>query len=140
VGHSQLDWQIRSNPRVIVKEKLNARYLEFAQIGEKVDCIVMDVSFISVEKILPSLVQFCHSDTHWIILIKPQFEVGKDKLGKGGIVTSEQDRLEAVDKVALFAKTLGLTQLGLIESPIKGTEGNKEFLIHWKLSENSIEK
>jgi 23S rRNA (cytidine1920-2'-O)/16S rRNA (cytidine1409-2'-O)-methyltransferase len=133
VGHSQMDWQIRSNPRVIVKEKLNARYLEFAQIGETVDCIVMDVSFISVEKILPSLLQFSHSDTHWIVLIKPQFEVGKGKLGKGGIVSSEQDRQEVVDKISLFAKTLGLTQLGLIESPITGTEGNKEFLIHWKL-------
>lgn len=134
VGHSQLDWQIRSNPRVVVKEKLNARYLEFEQIGEKVDCIVMDVSFISVEKILPSLIQFAHPDTHWIILIKPQFEVGKGKLGKGGIVTSEEDRIEVVDKISLFAKTLGLTQLGLIESPIAGTEGNKEYLIHWKIN------
>jgi len=133
VGHSQMDWQIRSNPRVIVQEKLNARYLEFGQIGEKVDCIVVDVSFISIEKILPSLVQFSHSDTHWIVLIKPQFEVGKGKLGKGGIVTSELDRTKVVEKISQFAKTLGLTQLGLIESPIAGTEGNKEFLIHWKL-------
>ncbi|MEO5970581.1 MAG: SAM-dependent methyltransferase, partial [Bdellovibrionia bacterium] len=119
-----------------VKEKLNARYLEFGQIGERVDCIVMDVSFISVEKILPSLLQFAHSDTHWIVLIKPQFEVGKGKLGKGGIVSSEQDRQEVIDKISLFAKTLGLAQLGLIESPITGTEGNKEFLIYWKLTAN----
>ena len=132
VGHSQLDWKIRSDPRVVVKEKLNARYLEFDQIGQQVDCIVIDVSFISLEKILPSLVQFSHSDTHWVVLIKPQFEVGKGKLGKGGIVTSEQDRNEVVDKISLFAKSLGLTQLGLIESPIAGTEGNKEFLIHWR--------
>jgi 23S rRNA (cytidine1920-2'-O)/16S rRNA (cytidine1409-2'-O)-methyltransferase len=134
VGHSQMDWQIRSDPRVLVMEKLNARYLEFAQIGEKVDCIVMDVSFISIEKILPALIQFSHQNTDWIVLIKPQFEVGKGKLGKGGIVTSEQDRIEVKDKICLFAKSLGLAQLGLIESPIVGTEGNTEYLIHWKLN------
>lgn len=133
VGHNQLDWKIRSDPRVIVKEKINARYLEFGQIGEKVDIIVADVSFISLEKILPALVQFSKLETDWITLLKPQFEVGKEKVGKGGIVTSDEDRLEAVDRVTRFGENLGLLRQGLIESPIVGTEGNKEFLVHWKL-------
>ncbi len=133
VGHNQMDWLLRNDARVIVKEKVNARYMEFEQIGEKVDLIVMDVSFISVEKILPALLQFSLPSTDWITLIKPQFEVGKEKVGKGGIVTSEIDRQEAVDRVSRFGESLGLIRCGLIESPIMGTEGNKEFLAHWKL-------
>ena len=82
VGHSQMDWKIRTDTRVVVREKLNARYLEFSQIGEKVDLIVVDVSFISLEKILPALKQFATQDTHWITLIKPQFEVGSRKSWK----------------------------------------------------------
>ena len=135
VGHNQMDWKIRNDPRVIVQEKVNARYLKFDQIGEKVDLIVVDVSFISLEKILPALLPFSKESTDWVTLIKPQFEVGKDKVGKKGIVTSESDRLEAVDRVTQFGKTLGLIPSGLIGSPITGTEGNKEFLAHWKLKE-----
>lgn len=134
VGHSQLDWKIRSDPRVVVHEKVNARFLEWGQIGIKVDLIVMDVSFISLEKILPSLIQFSHLETDWVTLIKPQFEVGKEKVGKGGIVTSPEDQAEAVDRVTTFGKSLGLIRRGLIDSPITGTEGNKEFLAHWKLN------
>jgi 23S rRNA (cytidine1920-2'-O)/16S rRNA (cytidine1409-2'-O)-methyltransferase len=133
VGHNQLDWKIRTDPRVLVQEKINARYLEFAQIGEKVDIIVADVSFISLEKILPALVQFSKQETDWVTLLKPQFEVGKDKVGKRGIVTSDDARQEAVDRVTQFSESLGLVRKGLIESPIAGTEGNKEFLVHWQL-------
>jgi 23S rRNA (cytidine1920-2'-O)/16S rRNA (cytidine1409-2'-O)-methyltransferase len=135
VGHNQLDWKIRSDPRVVTHEKINARYIEFDLIGQKVDLIVIDVSFISLEKILPSLKQFASAETDWIALVKPQFEVGKDKVGKGGIVTSETDRQTALNHVIDFAKTLGLNPRGLIESPITGTQGNKEFLVHWKLEE-----
>ena len=134
VGHNQLAWKIRNDPRVVVKEKLNARYLEFAQVGEKVEIIVVDVSFISLTQILPSLVVCATTTTDWITLIKPQFEVGKDKVGKGGIVTSSTDQLEVVNRITKFAETIGLVQYGLIESPITGTEGNKEFLAHWKLN------
>jgi 23S rRNA (cytidine1920-2'-O)/16S rRNA (cytidine1409-2'-O)-methyltransferase len=133
VGHNQMDWLIRKDPRVVVHEKINARHMEFGLIGEKVDLIVCDVSFISLDKILPAALPFAHSETDWITLIKPQFEVGKDKVGKGGIVTSEADRQEAVDRVFRFGETLGLKAQGLIESPITGTQGNKEFLAHWKL-------
>lgn len=133
VGHNQLDWSIRSNRKVVVSEKVNARYLQFEQVGEKVDLIVMDVSFISVEKILPALTQFAKPETDWVVLIKPQFEVGREKLGKGGIVASEEDRVEVVERLTRFGETLGLIRHDLIESPITGTDGNKEFLIHWKL-------
>jgi 23S rRNA (cytidine1920-2'-O)/16S rRNA (cytidine1409-2'-O)-methyltransferase len=134
VGHNQMDWKISQDKRVIMKEKINARYLQFDQIGEKVDIIVVDVSFISLDKILPALLQFAHGDTAWVTLIKPQFEVGRDKIGKGGIVTSDSDRQEAVDRLTRFGESLGLIQHGLIESPIAGTEGNKEFLAYWKLA------
>lgn len=133
VGHNQLDWKIRQDPRVIVHEKLNARYLEFDKIGQQVDIIVIDVSFISLDKILPALLPFATSKTDWITLIKPQFEVGREKVGKGGIVTSEQDRTEVVERLTVFAESLGLKRLGLIESPIMGADGNKEFLAHWNL-------
>ncbi len=133
VGHSQLDWKIRSDSRVIVKEKTNARYLCFEEVGEKVGLIVMDVSFISLDKILPAMVQFSGAETDWITLIKPQFEVGKDKVGKGGIITSDIDRKESVERVTCFGESLGLVQLGLIECPVLGTQGNREFLAHWKL-------
>lgn len=134
VGHNQLDWKIRQDSRVVVYEKINAREMPFELIGEKVDLIVIDVSFISLEKILPATLSFGSSETDWITLIKPQFEVGKEKVGKGGIVSSEEDRQEAVSRLTRFAKSLGLDRRGLIDSPITGTQGNKEFLAHWKLS------
>lgn len=132
VGHNQMDWKIRQDPRVRVLEKVNARYLTYDQIGEQVGIIVIDVSFISLEKILPALMQFSDEATDWVTLIKPQFEVGKDKVGKGGIVNELTDRLHAVDNVTRFTESLGLKRLDLIDSPIEGTQGNKEFLAHWK--------
>jgi 23S rRNA (cytidine1920-2'-O)/16S rRNA (cytidine1409-2'-O)-methyltransferase len=133
VGHNQLDWKIRSDSRVVVREKVNAREMAFEVVGQKVDLIVADVSFISLEKIFPALLQFATPETDWITLIKPQFEVGKEKVGKGGLVTSEEDRLEAVERLTRAGESLGLHRLGLIDSPITGTQGNKEFLAHWKL-------
>lgn len=132
VGHNQMDWSIRNNPRVVVHEGVNARYLEFSVIGQRVGVIVVDVSFISLEKILPALTQFGDIETDWITLIKPQFEVGKEMVGKGGIVTDESARAESVERLAKFGETLGLVRVGLIESPITGTQGNREFLAHWK--------
>jgi 23S rRNA (cytidine1920-2'-O)/16S rRNA (cytidine1409-2'-O)-methyltransferase len=93
----------------------------------------MDLSFISVEKVIPNLMKFCHSGTEWITLIKPQFEVGKGKVGKGGIVRSESDRLEVVSRIRRFIETNGMDWAGLIDSPITGTQGNIEFLSHWKI-------
>lgn len=134
VGHNQLDWKIRSDPRVVVREGANARYLKPEDIGETVDVIVVDVSFISLDKILPPLCALATPKTDWITLIKPQFEVGKEKVGKGGIVTSVEAREEAIERLRVFGETLGLRRIALVESPIAGTHGNKEFLAHWKLS------
>ena len=133
VGHNQLDWKIRQDPRVKTFEGINARYLEYSLIERTVDLIVVDVSFIGLEKIFPALRQFSHSETDWITLIKPQFEVGREKVGKGGIVHSEEDRMQAARKLIDASESFGLRHLGLIESPITGTNGNKEFLAHWKL-------
>jgi len=137
VGHNQMDWQIRKDPRVTLFEKTNARNLEFSLIGTSVDLIVVDVSFISLVKILPALVQFSKGpDTDWITLIKPQFEVGREKVGKGGIVSSDADRQEVVASITEFARPLGLERRGLIDSPIAGADGNREFLAWWKLRDS----
>lgn len=133
VGYNQLDLRIRKDPRVQVFEKVNARHLEFSLIGEKVDVIVVDVSFISLKKIIPSLLQFAQPSTDWVTLIKPQFEVGKELVGKGGIVQSEDARQSVIQDLIGFAASQGLMQQGLMDSPILGTEGNKEFLAHWKM-------
>lgn len=133
VGHNQLDWKIRNDSRVVVLEKINARTMEFDVINECVDAIVMDVSFISIRKILPNLLKFMKGDADLVTLIKPQFEVGPEFIEKGGIVTSESARQDAIDQVTKTAETLGLVQRGLVESPITGTDGNKEYLAYWKL-------
>jgi 23S rRNA (cytidine1920-2'-O)/16S rRNA (cytidine1409-2'-O)-methyltransferase len=134
VGHSQLDWKIRSDARVTVIEKLNVRSLERASLPEcppAFDIIVIDVSFISLDKILPPLMAVSDHRTDWVVLIKPQFEVGREGIGKGGIVISDEIRQSAVARISAFAETLGLKSRGLIESPITGTDGNKEFLAHF---------
>jgi 23S rRNA (cytidine1920-2'-O)/16S rRNA (cytidine1409-2'-O)-methyltransferase len=133
VGENQMAWEVRSNPRVKALEKVNARHLQFEDLGQKFDIIVMDVSFISITKILVPLKQFSTENTDWIILVKPQFEVGKEQVGKGGIVRSQAAREEAVETVSQFAASIGLERMGLILSPIQGTDGNSEYLIHWKL-------
>lgn len=132
VGQNQLDWKIRKDPKVIVKEKLNARIMGFEEIGEKVDIITVDVSFISLEKVVPNLIQFSHANTDWITLIKPQFEVGPDQVGKGGIVREEASRLKVVERIKESFSRLGICSMGVIESPILGTKGNHEFLGHWR--------
>ncbi len=138
VGHNQLDWKIRQDPRVKAFEKVNARNIAFELIGQKVDVIVIDVSFISLDKVLGALVQFATPDTDWVTLIKPQFEVGREKIGKGGIVTDADARAEAVRRLTSFGESLGLRRLGLIESPIAGTQGNIEYLAHWKCDPNKL--
>jgi 23S rRNA (cytidine1920-2'-O)/16S rRNA (cytidine1409-2'-O)-methyltransferase len=142
VGHSQMDWKLRTDPRVVVIEKTNARNMPFETIGRPVDFIVMDVSFISAKKILPNLVQFSHLETEWIILVKPQFELSKDDISKGGIVTDPRLHLQALTEVIACGKQLGLECIEKMESPIQGTDGNTEFLVHFRRSkaetENSI--
>lgn len=133
VGHNQMDWAIRTDPKVVCIEKINARSLEYSVIGQKVDIIVVDVSFISLRMILPALIQFMHSETDLITLIKPQFEAGREEVGKGGIVHSEAVHDRVINSVTEAARDLGLIRRSLVNSPITGTDGNREFLAHWRL-------
>jgi len=131
VGHNQIDWRLRNDPRVDVREGVNARYLQPNDFPATFDLAVIDVSFISATKILPAVVSLLKPDASLIVLIKPQFEVGRGEVGSGGIVRDEQKRLKAVDNVNGFAATLGLQTQGTIESPITGAEGNVEYLAHY---------
>jgi 23S rRNA (cytidine1920-2'-O)/16S rRNA (cytidine1409-2'-O)-methyltransferase len=130
VGAGQLDWKLRTDPRVTVHEGINARYLHAEDIAEPVDLIVCDVSFISVTLILPALEPlFREPATQLVILIKPQFEVGKGEVGKGGIVRDPAQHRAACDRVERAVQPFGFTT-AVTESPILGAEGNKEFLLY----------
>jgi len=128
VGTNQLAWKLRSDPRVDSRENVNARALTPDDFEGPFDLIVMDVSFISVTKILPVLVPLLAKAGRIIVLIKPQFEVGKGEVGKGGIVKDPAQHERVVRKVSEFAVGCGLRVGGVIDSPILGAEGNKEFL------------
>jgi 23S rRNA (cytidine1920-2'-O)/16S rRNA (cytidine1409-2'-O)-methyltransferase len=129
VGHSQLDWKIRRDPRVVVREKLNARRLTRDDIPDPIAVCVIDVSFISLTLILPPAAALLSNGGVIIPLIKPQFELRKEDVGKGGIVREPALHEQAVEKIRTFVATMpGLAWSGLIESPILGGEGNKEFL------------
>jgi 23S rRNA (cytidine1920-2'-O)/16S rRNA (cytidine1409-2'-O)-methyltransferase len=129
VGHSQLAWKIRSDPRVVAREHLNARYLTSMDIPEPIDICVIDVSFISLTLILPPAVELLRPDAVLIALIKPQFELRKEDVGKGGVVRDPDLHSRAVEKVRSFVdRVLCRRWVGVVESPILGGEGNKEFL------------
>lgn len=128
VGTNQMVWKLRSDERVEVRENVNARYLKPEDFAEKFDLIVMDVSFISVTKILPALVPLLKDAGQIIILVKPQFEVGKGEVEKGGIVKDAEKHQRVVTEVNAFAEACGLKVYGVIDSPILGADGNKEFL------------
>jgi len=129
VGSGQLDWKIRSDARVAVHEKLNARYLRCEDLGEPVDLAVCDVSFISVTLILPAVTRTLQPGGEMVILVKPQFEAGKGQVGKGGIVREAELQQAACRRVDEAARQFGF-KTGLMESPILGAEGNREFLLH----------
>jgi 23S rRNA (cytidine1920-2'-O)/16S rRNA (cytidine1409-2'-O)-methyltransferase len=135
-GTNQLDWKLRRDPRVIVLEKLNARYITFDRIGTLAELVTIDVSFISVTLILPPLVPLLASPADLIVLVKPQFEVGKGQVGKGGIVRDPAQHQEAIAKVSRTLLELGFSNLASMESPLLGAEGNHEFFLHatWKHS------
>ena len=135
-GHGQIDFRLRQDPRVRLLEKTNARYLSREQLGEYVDFIAMDVSFISATLVLPAVVAAAfpqspseRSGRKIVVLVKPQFEVGREQVGKGGIVRNEAARLAAVEKVRQEIIGLGFTKTDVIDSPILGAEGNREFLL-----------
>jgi 23S rRNA (cytidine1920-2'-O)/16S rRNA (cytidine1409-2'-O)-methyltransferase len=129
VGSGQLDWKLRNDPRVAVHEGINARYLRLEDIGEPVDLATFDVSFISVTLILPVAAPLLRADGRMVILVKPQFEVGKGQVGKGGIVRRPELHRESCARVEEAVKKLGF-ETSVMESPILGAEGNKEFLLY----------
>ena len=132
-GAGQIDWRLRTDSRVSLHERLNARYLTLKDVGELADVIVCDVSFISVTLLIPALAPLLAQDGDWIILVKPQFEVGRDMVGKGGIVRDPALHQMACDKVAAALRGLGFST-ELTDSPILGAEGNREFLIHARVT------
>lgn len=131
VGHNQIDWRLRNDPRVEVREGINARYLAATDFPVRFDLAVVDVSFISLTKILPSIVPLLNEHATLVVLIKPQFEVGRGEVGSGGVVRDEQKRLRVVAEVNEFALQLQLRVAGVVESPITGAEGNIEYLAHY---------
>lgn len=135
VGYGQLDWKIRSDPRVVVMERTNVRYVTPEQLGEPLDLSVIDVSFISLKIVLPVIKTFLKQSGQVLCLIKPQFEAGKDKVGKKGVVRDPQTHKEVLDNFVTLANSLNFTILGLTFSPVKGPEGNIEFLGHLTLED-----
>jgi 23S rRNA (cytidine1920-2'-O)/16S rRNA (cytidine1409-2'-O)-methyltransferase len=134
VGHNQIDWRLRQDLRVEVREGINARYLKPEDFPSRFDLVVMDVSFISATKVLPAIVPLLTEFGKVILLIKPQFEVGRNEVGGGGIVRDAEKRARVVNEVNQAAAALGLGNVGVIESPVPGAEGNIEFLALYELS------
>jgi 23S rRNA (cytidine1920-2'-O)/16S rRNA (cytidine1409-2'-O)-methyltransferase len=132
VGAGQMDWRLRNDPRVVLREKLNARNLSPQEIGQAVDFVSVDVSFISATLILPRLPALMKPDAEAVVLVKPQFEVGRGQVGKGGIVRDPELHAAAVEKVRSAAQAAGLNPAGAMASPVLGMEGNQEFLLHLK--------
>jgi len=133
VGYGQLDWKIRSDPRVVVMERTNIRYVTPEQLGEQLDLSVIDVSFISLKIVLPTIKTLLKPTGQVLCLIKPQFEAGKEKVGKKGVVREASTHKEVLDSFVELADSLDFNILGLTFSPVKGPEGNIEFLGHLSL-------
>ncbi len=136
VGYGQLDWKIRSDPRVVVMERTNIRYVTPEDIGEPLDLSVIDVSFISLKIVLPAIKNLLKPGQGQVLcLIKPQFEAGKEKVGKKGVVRDPATHKEVLDAFAALAASLDFAILGMTFSPVKGPEGNIEFLAHLTLAD-----
>jgi len=130
VGHGQLDWRLRTDPRVIVRERVNARALTRDDVPHNVTLTTIDVSFISVRLILPSVRPFLDPPGDIIVLVKPQFEAGRDEVGKHGLVTDPDIHQAVLERVTAAAEAIGLQRLAMIPSPITGATGNQEFFLH----------
>ena len=136
VGYGQLDWKIRNDPRVVVMERTNIRYVKAEDLGEPLDLSVIDVSFISLKIVLPAIKNLLKPGQGQVLcLIKPQFEAGRDKVGKKGVVREPETHKEVLDNFVALVGELGFTILGLTFSPVKGPEGNIEFLGHLTLAD-----
>lgn len=129
VGYGQLAWKLRKDPRVVALERQNIRYLRRDLMPEPADIATIDTSFISLKLVIPAVLPFLSEDAVVIALIKPQFEAGRDRVGKGGIVRDETVHREVCDIISDFISSLGFNVIGIVESPIKGQKGNREFIM-----------
>lgn len=130
VGYGQLDWKLRNDPRVVVVERSNARFLQPADLPWRPDGVVADVSFISLTLLLPAVSSVAADDADYVLLVKPQFEVGKDQVGAGGVVRDPELWRSALETVVASGRTLGLELVDAVPSPLAGPAGNREFFIH----------
>jgi len=133
VGHGQLDWKLRQDPRVVVKEGVNARALTSADVAHRVDVVTIDVSCSSLKHIFPALSAFLASDADIVALVKPQFEAGRDEVGKGGVITDPAIHDAVVEKVTGEAEAAGFRAVAMTPSPITGAARNREFFLHLKV-------
>ena len=138
VGHGQLDWKLRNDPRVVCMEKTNIRYVTPEDIDEKADFSSIDVSFISLTKVLPPVYELLKDQGQVVCLIKPQFEAGREKVGTKGVVRDSAVHREVIEKVTDFASKTGFALLNLEYSPIKGPEGNIEYLLHLQKKQEGL--
>ncbi len=132
VGYGQLAWRLRQDPRVVVLERHNIRHLPLALVPDLIDLAVIDVSFISLTLVLPCVLRFLASEASVVALVKPQFEVGRGQVGRGGVVRDDGRRRAAAEKIIALARELGLTPLGTLDSPVLGQKGNREILLGLK--------
>jgi 23S rRNA (cytidine1920-2'-O)/16S rRNA (cytidine1409-2'-O)-methyltransferase len=130
VGYGQIAWRLRQDVRVVVLERCNARYLTRQHVPEFVDLAVIDVSFISLKKVIPKVLEFLREGGQLLALIKPQFEVGRDKVGKGGVVREPELHRHVVEVIEQFCRSLAMEVQGVTESVLRGPKGNREFFIY----------
>ena len=130
VGYGQLAWQLRQDPRVMVLERCNVRYLTTEQVPELVDLAVIDTSFISLTKVIPKVLEFVKGEGQLLALIKPQFEVGRGQVGKGGVVRDPELHRQVVTEIERFCESRGMEVRGVKESSLLGPKGNREFFVH----------
>lgn len=136
VGYGQLAWSLRQDPRVTSIERTNIRYMPFDKLGRRVDLVTIDVSFISLKIVVPAVLPFLKPDGRILALIKPQFEAGKGKVGKGGVVKDETVRAEVIGDLTLFFKQLGLDCGPIMPSPVLGPKGNQEYIVQLSHTES----
>jgi 23S rRNA (cytidine1920-2'-O)/16S rRNA (cytidine1409-2'-O)-methyltransferase len=134
VGYGQLDAKLRADPRVVLREKVNARFLSREHVPEPAALAVMDLSFISVRLVLPAILALLAPGARIVVLVKPQFEAGRGEVGKGGVVRSEETRRRVLAEIEEFGRGLGLAVQGAIPSPIAGAHGNREFLLGFRVN------
>ncbi len=134
VGYGQLDQKLRNDPRVVLREKVNARFLSAEHVPEPVGLAVLDLSFISVRLVLPAVLPLLSAGARVVVLVKPQFEAGRGEVGKGGIVRSDEVRQRVLTEIERFGSGLGLEVVGSIPSPIAGARGNREFLLGFRVN------